>query len=131
MMTKMTMKEFYNTVKTMADATEEMIAICDKQIAALDAKAEKAKAKRAEKKAEGDALTDVVKSLLTDELQLSDAIAAQIIGEDGESISRQKVDYRLRTLVANGIAVKEDVKVEKADGKTSKRVAYRLAQSNR
>ena len=126
-MTKMTMKEFYNTVKTMADATEEMIAICDKQIAALDAKAEKAKAKRAEKKAEGDALTDVVKSLLTDELQLSDAIAAQIIGEDGESISRQKVDYRLRTLVANGIAVKEDVKVEKADGKTSKRVAYRLA----
>lgn len=130
-MTKMTMKEFYNTVKTMADATEEMIAICDKQIAALDAKAEKAKAKRAEKKAEGDALTDVVKSLLTDELQLSDAIAAQIIGEDGESISRQKVDYRLRTLVANGIAVKEDVKVEKADGKTSKRVAYRLAQSNR
>lgn len=130
-MTKMTMKEFYNTVKTMTDATEEMIAICDKQIAALDAKAEKAKAKRAEKKAEGDALTDVVKSLLTDELQLSDAIAAQIIGEDGESISRQKVDYRLRTLVANGIAVKEDVKVEKADGKTSKRVAYRLAQSNR
>ena len=127
MMTKMTMKEFYNTVKTMADATEEMIAICDKQIAALDAKAEKAKAKRAEKKAEGDALTDVVKSLLTDELQLSDAIAAQIIGEDGEAISRQKVDYRLRTLVANGIAVKEDVKVEKADGKTSKRVAYRLA----
>ena len=130
-MTKMTMKEFYNTVKTMADATEEMIAICDKQIAALDAKAEKAKAKRAEKKAEGDALTDVVKSLLTDELQLSDAIAAQIIGEDGEAISRQKVDYRLRTLVANGIAVKEDVKVEKADGKTSKRVAYRLAQPNR
>lgn len=130
-MTKMTMKEFYNTVKTMADATEEMITICDKQIAALDAKAEKAKAKRAEKKAEGDALTDVVKSLLTDELQLSDAIAAQIIGEDGESISRQKVDYRLRTLVANGIAIKEDVKVEKADGKTSKRVAYRLAQSNR
>ena len=130
-MTKMTMKEFYNTVKVMADATEEMIAICDKQIAALDAKAEKAKAKRAEKKAEGDALTDVVKSLLTDELQLSDAIAAQIVGEDGEAISRQKVDYRLRTLVANGIAVKEDVKVEKADGKTSKRVAYRLAQSNR
>jgi hypothetical protein len=126
-MTKMTMKEFYNTVKVMADATEEMIAICDKQIAALDAKAEKAKAKRAEKKAEGDALTDVVKSLLTDELQLSDAIAAQIVGEDGEAISRQKVDYRLRTLVANGIAVKEDVKVEKADGKTSKRVAYRLA----
>lgn len=130
-MTKMTMKEFYNTVKTMADATEEMIAICDKQIAALDAKAEKAKAKRAEKKAEGDALTEVVQSLLTEELQLSDAIAALIIGEDGEPISRQKVDYRLRTLVANGIAVKEDVKVEKADGKTSKRVAYRLAQSNR
>lgn len=131
MTNNLTMKEFYNTVKTMADATEEMIAICDKQIAALDKKAEKAKAKRAEKKAEGDALTDVVKSLLTDELQLSDAIAAQIIGEDGEAISRQKVDYRLRTLVANGIAVKEDVKVEKADGKTSKRVAYRLAQSNR
>ena len=127
MTNNLTMKEFYNTVKTMADATEEMIAICDKQIAALDKKAEKAKAKRAEKKAEGDALTDVVKSLLTDELQLSDAIAAQIIGEDGEAISRQKVDYRLRTLVANGIAVKEDVKVEKADGKTSKRVAYRLA----
>ena len=127
MTNNLTMKEFYNTVKTMADATEEMIAICDKQIAALDKKAEKAKERRAQKKAEGDALLDAVKELLTNELQLSSDIASQIVDENGETISAQKVNYRLRTLVENGFAIKEEVKVEKADGKTTKRMAYRLA----
>lgn len=127
MTNNLTMKEFYNTVKTLDGVTDVMIAICDKQIAALDKKAEKAKERRAQKKAEGDALLDAVKELLTNDLQLSSDIASQIVDENGETISAQKVNYRLRTLVENGFAIKEEVKVEKADGKTTKRMAYRLA----
>ena len=42
---------------------------CEKQIADLDKKAAKSKERAAAKKAEGDALTDLVYSVMTDEFQ--------------------------------------------------------------
>ena len=87
----------------------ELIDFLDAQIVAIDTKAEKAKARNAEKKANGDELRDVVQSVLTNELQTIDAIVAQI---EGEEVTKAKITARLTSLVKNWIAEKEDVKDE-------------------
>ena len=97
----------------------ELIDFLDAQIVAIDTKAEKAKARSAEKKANGDELRDVVQAILTEDYQTIDAIVAQIEGED---VTKAKVTARLTSLVKNGIAEKEDVK----DDEGRKLKAYRL-----
>ena len=97
----------------------DLIDFLDTQINAIDVKAEKAKARNAEKKANGDELRDVVQSVLTDELQTIDAIVTQITGED---VTKAKITARLTSLVKNGIATKEEVKDE--EGRKLK--AYKL-----
>ena len=97
----------------------ELIDFLDTQINAIDTKAEKAKARNAEKKANGDELRDAVQSILTDELQTIDAIVAQI---EGEEVTKAKITARLTSLVKNGIATKEEVKDE--EGRKLK--AYKL-----
>lgn len=97
----------------------ELVDFLNSQINAIDAKAEKAKARNAEKKANGDELRDVVQAILTDEFQTIDAIVAQI---EGEEITKAKVTARLTSLVNNGIAEKADVKDE--EGRKLK--AYKL-----
>lgn len=106
-----------NTEMTVEQA--ELVDFLDSQINAIDAKAEKAKARNAEKKANGDELRDVVQAILTDEFQTIDAIVAQI---EGEEITKAKVTARLTSLVNNGIAEKADVKDE--EGRKLK--AYKL-----
>lgn len=101
------------------EGRDEMVAFLDEQIASLAAKAEKAKERAAARKAEGDELRAVVKSVLTDEAQTIDAIVAQIEGED---VSKAKVTARLSQLVKVDEAVKEMVSVE-----GRKLTAYKLA----
>lgn len=121
---KMTEKEmFAHIAEVMADE-EAVVAFCDKKIAALDKKAENAKAKAAEKKAAGDELRDRVQALLTDEFQTIAEVTAALADED---VSANKVAYRLNSLVDAGIAVKEDTKVAGADGKAKVVKAFKLA----
>lgn len=101
------------------EGRDEMVAFLDEQIASLAAKAEKAKERAAARKAEGDELRAVVKSVLTDEAQTIDAIVAQIEGED---VTKAKVTARLSQLVKASEAVKEMVSVE-----GRKLTAYKLA----
>lgn len=122
----MTKVEMFEMIKGFAEATDEVKAFCDKEIAAIQKKTEKAKEKRAEKRAEGDALGEVVKQVLRTDLQTIADIAGQIEGEDGEPMSERKVQYRLKVLVDEGYAVREEVTVER-DGKKLKRAAYRIA----
>lgn len=98
---------------------------CDKEIAALDAKATKARERAAAKKAEGDALKDLVAGELTDELQTIADITVRVVEQDAEATAG-KVGYRLRALEAEGVAVKEKVKIKGETG-TREVVAYRLA----
>ena len=97
----------------------ELVEFLDAQIVAIDTKAEKAKARSAEKKANGDELRDAVQAILTEEYQTIDAIVAQVEGED---VTKAKVTARLTSLVKNGLAEKEDVK----DDEGRKLKAYRL-----
>ncbi len=96
-------------------------AYIEKSIEQLENKAAKAKAKAAEKKAEGDELRAAVLEALTDEFATREEIFAKI---DGEDITVAKVGARLTQLVNAGEAIKDTVKVE--DSK-SKKVVYKLA----
>ena len=122
---KMTKKEYYDLIKNViAEANiemkDELIAFINKQKAQIEAKAEKAKARAAEKKENGDELRDQIKSLLTNELQTVDDITNQIANEE---VTRAKVIARLSQLVKNNEVEKTDIKV---DNKTVK--AYKLAE---
>lgn len=97
-------------------------AYVDATIAQLEKKAATAKAKAAEKKAEGDELRAAVLEALTDEFATREDIFAKI---DGEDITVAKVGARLTQLVNAGEAIKDTVKVE--DSK-SKKVVYKLAE---
>lgn len=122
---KLTKRDYYGELKELLSNIEVenksmLIEFIDNQINALDARNEKAKERAAAKRAEGDELRAVVKSVLTEELQTADDITSKIEGED---ITKSKVVARLTQLVSNEEAVKEEVKTE--DGK--KRMAYKLA----
>ena len=121
---KITKKDYYETLKEIVtnaktEGASELINFINKQISLIEAKSEKAKARNAEKKANGDELRDVVQAILTDEFQTIDAIVAQI---EGEEITKAKVTARLTSLVNNGIAEKTDVK----DDEGRKLKAYKL-----
>ena len=131
-MTKITKKEMFALIKEaittgiMPEAISEdaIVEFCDKEIAALDRKASKAKETAARKRAESDELTDRVAALLTDELATI-ADITEALGD--EEVSRAKTQARLGRLVNSGFAVKEEITIE-VDGKKKKVMAYKLAE---
>ena len=125
-MTKITKRDMFMAVRESAEAgiisfsneeltVDALIEWCDKEIAALDRKAETAKAKAAEKKAAGDALRERVYEVLGSE-PMTIAEVTEAIGD--EEVSTNKVAYRLNALVELGMAEKNDAKVSGSDGKT-------------
>ena len=119
--TKMTKVEILGMIKEACADNEVIVGFCEKEIAALGVKAEKAKARAAAKKAEGDELRAIVASVLTTEPMIAEDVLAAIT--DVEDLTKAKVQARLTQLVKAGDAVKTEVTV---DGK--KRMAYSLAE---
>jgi hypothetical protein len=120
---KLTKKDYYNeilSILTEKDESQELIDFVQNQIDTLDKRAEKAKERAAEKRAEGDELRETVKSVLTNDFQTVENIVSAI---NDEEVSKAKVIARLTQLVTLGEVEKTDVKSD--DGKTRK--AYRLA----
>ena len=111
--------EINDTVVTSAD----FVTFATKEIEQLDKKAVKAKERAAAKRAEGDALTEMVLNALTADFQTAADVAAQI---EDEEATVAKVSYRLGALVKEGKAVKEDIKVDR-DGKKAVLKGYKLA----
>ena len=124
---KITKKEFYAAIRLMVENIEmvgeipadEVLNFIDKTVEQLDAKAERAKEKAAEKRSEGDSLRAEVENVLSNELQTIDVIAAQITGED---VTKSKITARLTQLVKADIAQKEQIK----DANGRKVMAYAL-----
>lgn len=123
---KVTKREnFEAIIAVLNDAgREDLAAVVAHEIELLDNKAAKAKAKAAEKKTEGDALTAAVLDALTEDFTTIADVTAKVVF-DGE-ISTAKVQYRLNQLVNNGKAVKEQVTVGEGDSKR-KLMAYAVA----
>ena len=105
----------------------QMIEFCEAQIADLAKKAAKAKERAAVKKAEGDVLTDLVYSVMTDEFQTGAEIASAVLAQlpEDTDVTASKVTARITKLVNAEAVVKEQVSVE-VDGKKTKKMAYRL-----
>ena len=121
---KITKKEYFEMLKEIVNESNsenkgELIYFIESQIASIETKAVKAKERAAAKKAEGDALRETVKSVLTNEFQDVETITALV---DGEDVTKNKVIARLTQLVNLGEVEKTDIKNE--SGKTRK--AYKL-----
>ena len=123
---KLTDKKIYTAIVegTFDDLdVDAIVAWAGKKLAQIAHKAEKAKETAAKKRAEGDALTDAVYAVLTDEFQTIADIAAQVEGDD---ITASKVSYRLNVLskAENPTVEKGEVTLEGDKGKRTV-VGYR------
>ena len=100
---------------------DEIQAFLEKEIARLEAAAEKAKERRAEKAKAADVIKEQIVEIVNaaEGAMTAEAIMEQIGAED---ITKAKVTARCSALVREGIFEKEDVKVE---GRRLK--AYRVA----
>ncbi|MEE1033755.1 MAG: hypothetical protein U0L06_04215, partial [Agathobacter sp.] len=89
------------------------------------------KERLAAKKAEGDALTDLVYSVMTDEFQTGAEIATAVLAQLSEDtdVTASKITARITKLVNAEAVVKEQVSVE-IEGKKSKKMAYKLASAD-
>jgi hypothetical protein len=131
---KMTKKEtlemiidLLNTAYDLGEEKVEMaVEYCEKEIAALDRKAEKAKETAAKKKAENDALLEVVYDALgEDEFETIAAIAKRVVDVEPEA-TVGKVQYRLTALAKEGRAEKSTIVIPATeDTKMRKVVGYR------
>ena len=122
---KITKRDRFEEIKTLLADNADIVEFCDNEIALLDGKADKAKARAAKKKAEGDALQDAVAGALNGDFQTIDAIMNAI---DDADATKAKVQARLTKLVNAGIAIKDQTTVE-VDGKKVKRMAYSIADA--
>ena len=134
-MEKITKREMYEAIKETFETgsckydAATVTAFCDKEIAALDAKAAKAKERAAAKKAEADILMGQVEDALTDEYQVIADIAAAVASVNPDA-TVSKVQYRLNKLVENQVAEKTQVTIPaNAASKARKVMAYRLIQN--
>ena len=119
-------KETFETGSCKYDAAV-VTAFCDKEIAALDSKAAKAKERAAAKKAEADVLMGQVEGALTEEFQtIADVtVAVSAVNEDATT---SKVQYRLGKLVETGVAIKEQITIPATETTKARKVmAYKLA----
>ena len=122
---KVTKKDMFAEIITLAreNGRVDIEEFCEVQIEQLNRKAEKAKERKADKAAKGDALKDAIAAVLTEDLQTAADITEKVL-DAGEAVSRAKVVARLTKLVKEGVAGKMQVKVDK------KRVmAYALADA--
>ena len=120
----MTNKEIYGVIGNVfselnVPEKDEVIAFVEKQIASINNKNEKAKARAAAKRAEGDALRGEIEAVLSSEpMTVNDIVEAV----EWEGLTPAKVVARMRQLVAEEKAVKGSATVE-----GRKLVTYTLA----
>lgn len=115
---------FVNTEDELVEITaEELKAWAEKSIAQLDKRNETARARTEKKKAEGDALTELVYDALSDEFETIADITAKI---DDDDVSIAKVQYRITQLAKAGRAEKGSITIPGGEGiKSRVLVAYR------
>ena len=130
--TTVTKREMFGAIKTAAEngatfgenITAEMVKVfCDKEIATLDARADKAKERAAQKKAQADEMTEAVYAALsTEDFQ---TLAAVVKATDGDDVTAGKVQYRLKVLVDTNRAVRGEIVLTSEDGKKRTVTGYK------
>lgn len=120
----MTKREMFEKIMGMVEDAD-VVEFCEKEIAALDKKNEKAKEYSAKKKAEGDELRAAVFNVLTDDYQtVADILTA--LGDGIADATASKVVSRLGNLIKDGAVEKTQITIPGGDGFKARRVqAYR------
>lgn len=116
-----TKREYFDEIKVAVADNADLVAFIDAEIARIDNRNAKAKAKRAEKTAAGDALRDAIAKLINDadEPVTAEALANALVNKFPE-VTKAKVTYRATQLVKAGEIYKVTIKV----GEGRKAVAY-------
>ena len=115
----MTRIEMFKEIKgQLTDA--EQIEFIENEIASLEAKAAKAKARTEAKRAAGDALRDRIFDLMTAEPKTLQVILEEL---DEEDLTTSKIVPRISQLVKDGRVEKEEIKTE-----NGKKMGYKLAE---
>jgi hypothetical protein len=117
--TKITKRQMFDNIKVLLavaindgkDHSAE-IAFLENEIALIDARNEREKARRAEKKAEGDEFTNAVIEAINENPKTVDDLLADVVDRFPEA-TRSQVIYRANQAVKNGAAYKFKVKTEK------------------
>lgn len=121
---KVTQTDILNRIIEKCGDDAEIVEYCEKTIAAIAHKKDKAKERAAERRVEGDELRAAIEATLTAEYQTVADIFAQL---EGDELTEGKIRSRLSELVRQGKAVKEQDK-RIIDGKTKKVMTYAIAQ---
>ena len=132
---KITKRDHFNAIISVLNGGDtnidvaDLIAFCEKEVNALDTRAVKSRERAAAKRAEGDALTDLVFSVLTDEPATRAEVFERVVatGEAPADVTVAKIGYRLTALTKQDSVIKEEVPVVGTDGKNRKMAAYKLA----
>ena len=98
-------------IENFGDEVQEYVEFLDKEIDTIKARAEKEKARRAAKKAEGDELKDAVAEAIGAEPITAQEIADALADEFPE-VTKAKVTYRAGQLVKDGEIFKVQIKTE-------------------
>ena len=120
-----TLIQLFNGDIVIADIadTADYVDFFNKEIAALDKKAAKAKETAAKKRAESDALTDRLEGVLTADFT---SIADLLVSLNDEDVTPQKAAIRLSKLADAGKAEKGEIVIPGVDGKKARKiVAYK------
>ena len=134
---KITKRDHFNAIISVLNGGDtnidvaDLIAFCEKEVNALDTRAVKSRERAAAKRAEGDALTDLVFSVLTDEPATRAEVFERVVatGEAPADVTVAKIGYRLTSLCGGDEpkAVKSEVAAADSNGKSRKLAAYSLA----
>lgn len=134
-MKKITKRENYEMLLTllpemlnagMIDSAEDaqLAEFLNKELAALDKRAANAKKYASKKKAEADALMELVNSILNEHegaMTIPEIVAKANELDPEIQATPQKLTYRLNKLVEDGLATKEQVSI-KTEGKPARKV---------
>ncbi len=125
MANKITEREIYNSI---LNGTADQAVLCEfaeKKLAQLDKRNASAARRAQAKRAEGDAITERVFSVVSAEPMTREAITAAL---GDETLSVAKIGARLNQLVKTGRVSKETAKIQNAEGKTAAKVVYFVAE---
>ena len=124
MANKITEREIYNSI---LNGTVDQAVLCEfaeKKLAQLDKRNASAARRAQAKRAEGNAITEDIFSILSAERMTREQVAQAY----GSELSVAKVGSRLNQLVEAGRVQKETIKVANAEGKMVNKVAYFVAE---
>lgn len=136
-MDKVTKRELFTAIKTLIETGElpeevgavAVVEFCDREIGALDRRADKARERAAAKRETADELTEKVAAVLEDaeDFMTIAEVVERLAAEDPE-ITAGKIQYRLAALVKADRVVKEykTIPASEEDGKARKAMAYKM-----